>query len=309
MKSKKSIRKIKKTQSTSSIYKEFEIDSDNINNSREGFSIIKLNEILLEMPYESPLLCPDYFSILFVKKGKGKWITSKKSYILKPNTISFSNIYNERLCSYENVDEIYKIIFDEHFIKKYISRNVYDEFPFLLTENLNPRVVSNEFYNIVEELYIQIYYEYNKEQKNYKIIAYLLGALLHRFKDFFWMNNGSSEKDNSRMIKSFKKLLENHYANLLNEIDNKIYNVKDFAEQLGYHPVYFSRMIKIKTGKTVLEWIMNKKISQAKFLLKDDENSSIKEIAYKLGFSAPSHFSSYFKKHTNLSPSEFRKVR
>ncbi|MBN1821586.1 MAG: AraC family transcriptional regulator, partial [Prolixibacteraceae bacterium] len=34
---------------------------------------------------------------------------------------------------------------------------------------------------------------------------------------------------------------------------------------------------------------------------------SSKEIAYKLGFSEPTHFSRFFKKHTQNSPNTFRK--
>ncbi|MCB0541544.1 MAG: AraC family transcriptional regulator, partial [Bacteroidetes bacterium] len=41
-------------------------------------------------------------------------------------------------------------------------------------------------------------------------------------------------------------------------------------------------------------------------LLKNTTYSS-KEIAYKLGFSEPTHFSRFFKKHTQLSPNTFRK--
>jgi AraC family transcriptional activator of pobA len=39
------------------------------------------------------------------------------------------------------------------------------------------------------------------------------------------------------------------------------------------------------------------------------QNSSapIKEIAYLLGFAESTHFSNYFKKHTDLSPALFRK--
>ena len=36
-------------------------------------------------------------------------------------------------------------------------------------------------------------------------------------------------------------------------------------------------------------------------------NLNINQIGYRLGFDDASYFVKYFKKHTNISPSEFRK--
>jgi AraC-like DNA-binding protein len=43
-----------------------------------------------------------------------------------------------------------------------------------------------------------------------------------------------------------------------------------------------------------------------RLLLHSDLN--INQIGYRLGFDDPSYFVKYFKKHTKISPSEFRKV-
>ncbi len=53
-------------------------------------------------------------------------------------------------------------------------------------------------------------------------------------------------------------------------------------------------------------WIAGKIVSEAKGLLQD-RNRSVKEIGYTLGFAEAAHFSAYFKKHTELSPADYRR--
>jgi AraC-like DNA-binding protein len=65
-------------------------------------------------------------------------------------------------------------------------------------------------------------------------------------------------------------------------------------------------VIKTKTGKPISTWITEKTIAEAKSLLQNS-STSIKEIAFMLGFSEANHFSNYFKKYTNTSPVLFRK--
>ncbi|HEX8021458.1 helix-turn-helix domain-containing protein [Mucilaginibacter sp.] len=47
-------------------------------------------------------------------------------------------------------------------------------------------------------------------------------------------------------------------------------------------------------------------MSEAKALLQNSK-LSVKEIAFRLGFTEATHFSNYFKKHTDTSPVLFRK--
>jgi AraC-like DNA-binding protein len=65
-------------------------------------------------------------------------------------------------------------------------------------------------------------------------------------------------------------------------------------------------VIKSKTGRTVTDWISHQTLMVAKDFLLNTSYSS-KEIAYKLGFSEPTHFSRFFKKQTQMAPNAFRK--
>ncbi|GAB3641380.1 helix-turn-helix domain-containing protein [Spirosoma arcticum] len=84
--------------------------------------------------------------------------------------------------------------------------------------------------------------------------------------------------------------------------------VQDCTNVRHLHPNYLSSVIKTKTCKSISGWITEKTVIEAKAML---QNSSlpVKEIAYRLGFGEPTHFSNYFKKHTGVSPVLYRKKR
>jgi len=82
-------------------------------------------------------------------------------------------------------------------------------------------------------------------------------------------------------------------------------NVQTFSEQLNVTPAYLSDVLRINTGKTAIEHIHTKIISEAKILLKQTDLTA-SEIAIKLGYDSPHYFSRLFKKKTNLTPIQFR---
>jgi hypothetical protein len=58
-------------------------------------------------------------------------------------------------------------------------------------------------------------------------------------------------------------------------------------------------------GVTTTELITERIVKESKILLKHTD-WNVSEIAYSLGFEEASHFNNLFKKHTALSPREFR---
>jgi len=84
------------------------------------------------------------------------------------------------------------------------------------------------------------------------------------------------------------------------------HEVSQYSTELCVTPVYLSRAIKTASGKTVMEWINEARISESKILLRR-RNITINEIAELLHFSDQSAFGKFFKKHTGLSPLEYRR--
>lgn len=82
--------------------------------------------------------------------------------------------------------------------------------------------------------------------------------------------------------------------------------VSQYSTELCVTPVYLSRAIKSVTGKTVMDWLNEARIAEAKILLRR-HNISIQDVSEELRFSDQSAFGKFFKKHTGVSPLEYRK--
>jgi AraC family transcriptional activator of pobA len=108
-------------------------------------------------------------------------------------------------------------------------------------------------------------------------------------------------------IYHFLSLLESAFQ--VQERDNyvKLKTASEFADQLHVHPNYLNALVKNHTGKTLREHIQGRLLHEAKSLLVQT-NWGINEISDGLGFSGQAAFTSFFKKKTNISPSEFRKT-
>lgn len=80
------------------------------------------------------------------------------------------------------------------------------------------------------------------------------------------------------------------------------------SEKVNYDYQYISSLFSTVTGITLEHYIINQKIEKAKEYLFYDE-LSVKEIAFKLGYSSVAHLSTQFKKVTGLTPSQFKELR
>jgi len=77
------------------------------------------------------------------------------------------------------------------------------------------------------------------------------------------------------------------------------------AGELNLSANYFGDLVKKETGKTAQEYIQAKVIDVAKEKI-FDQNRSVNQIAYELGFKYPQHFSRLFKQRVGVSPRDYR---
>jgi len=70
-------------------------------------------------------------------------------------------------------------------------------------------------------------------------------------------------------------------------------------------PNYLNGIFRKITGEPIHRFILKRRLESARKQL-SEPNSSIKEIAYKLGFQDPLYFSRLFKKYFGVSPSQWR---
>ncbi len=267
----------------------------------------------------------NYFKI-FHFKNHTELVLSKMIVPEEFNSLIF--IYNSSISIYiENVHKsitpefllfipkysTYKINFSNATIntKLYIltfSSNIFIEVPYS-NFNLFIRLLNNhKFFSIPissDEIHllktiVKLLY-YSQNYKHLTIETDIIRVIMNFF------SHKCIEIQNNQLIDSSNKrqLLFRYLENLtLHIITN--HNVKFYADKLFITPGYLNKITKEYVGKSAKRLIEEALIIHAKILL-HNEKLTITEIAENLHFSSTASFSVFFKQHTSLSPSEFRK--
>lgn len=103
------------------------------------------------------------------------------------------------------------------------------------------------------------------------------------------------------------QFLENLKDRIYENISNSDFNISEEIKKIGYNYDYLRRLFKNEFDETPLEYITRLRINQAKVLLVQDNFRGVGDVSRQCGFSDSFYFSSCFKKHTGLSPLQYRK--
>ena len=105
-------------------------------------------------------------------------------------------------------------------------------------------------------------------------------------------------KAESPFLDRFRSILQKH----LHDAD---FNVERIGEEMGMSRVQLYRKIKSLTGTTPVELLRKSRLARGRQLLETTDRS-VSEIAYDVGFTAPSYFAKCFKDEYGVSPGEIR---
>lgn len=103
--------------------------------------------------------------------------------------------------------------------------------------------------------------------------------------------------DHIDTIRKFNFLVDLHYKTKR--------RVSDYAEMLYKSPKTLSNLFSIYNQKSPQQIILERIALEAKRLINFTDKQN-QEIAFELGFNDPAHFSRFFKKMTQMTPSEYR---
>ncbi|GGM37959.1 hypothetical protein GCM10011351_25170 [Paraliobacillus quinghaiensis] len=89
---------------------------------------------------------------------------------------------------------------------------------------------------------------------------------------------------------------------------NKI-TLDHISKDLSISKSYISHVFKEMTGFTVMEYVMECRLTQVKYSLEMEPNKALKDIAYDCGFESVAHFSRFFRKKVGMTAKEYRRLR
>jgi len=113
------------------------------------------------------------------------------------------------------------------------------------------------------------------------------------------------EEINHSVVRKFSSLLDSYLAETAE--GEGLPTVAYFADKCCYSTKYFGELVKTETGRTARDFINDRILACAKKLL-TDESMSIARVSQRLGFEYPQHFVRFFKAHSGVTPSQYRKT-
>jgi len=246
----------------------------------------------------------DYYTILLVKEAKGRHILDFTEYELRGHQVYFIAPGQVHQLLESQKPFGYSIVFSNQFL---VENNI----PLQFIEDLNlfndyldqpPLQVSDSEYRKLATYGEEMHSLFHAPLK---FNSQALGAYLKLF--LIQCNNlcslsfeaHSKNPAASNLLKQFKELLNRHY--------DTWHSASEYADALHVTADHLNRVVKSLVGRTVKEMIQSRIVMAAKRLLYFSHLSS-KEIGYRLGFSEPANFSSFFKNCTGSSPTKFRKA-
>ena len=136
------------------------------------------------------------------------------------------------------------------------------------------------------------------------LMAHELIYILHelsKFDDAYELSSSTFAKvdvsSESRRVLKVKDFINTHINDEL--------RLEQLANLVSMTPTAFSRFFKLRTGKTLSEYIVDIRLGHAARLLLDTSDS-VSEICWDCGFNTLSNFNRLFRKRKGCSPTEFR---
>lgn len=104
-----------------------------------------------------------------------------------------------------------------------------------------------------------------------------------------------------------KQFLKQLQAIIQQNLSDSEFGVEDMGQQIGLSRVQLYRKVKAMTGSSVVDLLRKARLAKAKRLL-ETRSMSVSEVAYDVGFSAPSYFTKCFKEEYGMLPGDVGNV-
>ena len=104
-----------------------------------------------------------------------------------------------------------------------------------------------------------------------------------------------------------KQFLKQLQAIIQKNLSDSEFGVEDMGQQIGLSRVQLYRKVKAMTGSSVVDLLRKARLVKARRLL-ETRSMSVSEVAYEVGFSAPSYFTKCFKEEYGMLPGDVGNV-
>lgn len=238
--------------------------------------------------------------IAIITNGRARVLINLIEYIFRPNYISLitpgsiiqiietSQDFDAHMMAIEQ--NFLPVSGKEEFFAHFLQRKKNLLLPLTTTEQVQIENFITVMWDVLQEPV------FRKE-----VIQHLLAGLLYNI-EYIAKNKGQSE---SSPLTHQNDIFQ-RFISLVNTYSKTERNVSFYADKLCLTPRYLNTVIRQASQQTVMDWINQSIILEAKVLLKHS-NRLVYQISDELNFPNPSFFSKFFKRMTGMTPQEYQK--
>lgn len=277
--------------------------------TKAQFTIHDLNPYLKEHgEHTSKAHFHSFYQIIWFKNGKGKHFVDFKEYEVSDNSIFFigkdqvhyfdeNRDYTGVLLHFNESFLVHKDSEVEFFLKCNLFNNPYQLPSCCIDSGID--VILGDYLKLIR-FELDNPMDFGRDE--------LLRVYLKAFLIQIQRRKNELEKnlDQASFVVNDKRVQLVKFINLVDENYKKGLTISEYAEQMYISSRTLSDLTNQLLGKSPSIIIQERIVLEAQRLLLHSE-MNVNQIAYRLGFDDPSYFVKYFKKHTMVSPSEFRK--
>jgi AraC family transcriptional activator of pobA len=109
------------------------------------------------------------------------------------------------------------------------------------------------------------------------------------------------------VVDDLRRVGEPLLADVFAVIDRRLgepLSLRDVAHEVGMTPGHLTTVVRRRTGRTVQEWIIERRMAEARNLLMDND-IPIHEVARRVGIPDPGYFSRLFRRTHGMSPRDY----
>ncbi|WP_431241739.1 AraC family transcriptional regulator [Flavobacterium sp. P21] len=273
----------------------------------DDFAIIRMEQLGMQLPYQTPIFRPDHYSIIVVIEGNVTYYIGNSVYELGQNCILFSRPDSFLTSRWSSLGEAYTITFSKKFLLQYWPAGI-DEIQKLENSKNSITNLTDKMMKSFETTCLEIYKEaISKEPYKHELITNLIfNLLLFIRQEQFENTSGNLQKKYNSYVTTFIHDIEDNFSKIACGHSNMLFHINDYAKKQNLNESTLSKIVSTATGKSVNQWIHEKLIEDIKYLLKYTDKP-MRDIATLYGFYDLNYFYNYFKRHTQNAPGTFRR--
>jgi AraC-like DNA-binding protein len=245
----------------------------------------------------------DHYELLLITDGTGSHAINFKEYDIKPKRLYFLHPGQVHLIKEFDRDG-WLIMFGEELLKRYVNIHPQEEGRGLLDAYASKPYIdlNDQLLTVTHFIIMQLRAEQVAPQTNVNMILHYVSLLLLQYNHEHNLQHPLQNTNLAQreLLHRLKQLIEKYFR--------QEHQAAFYAQTLRTDIKKLNNICRASTGLTVFELLQERLITESKILLQTTVQS-VKEISYDLGFNDPAFFGRFFKKHTGVTPADFRLAR